>query len=168
MSSLTGKTSAELDETIANTGFWPDVPLRAFVENYRLPAEYISELLQHEMQLALTRINTALAPIADAFNDYSDIDQEHFGSDEGAEGDIYLHYVRAVHTFARANLAPLFVTLNRQEPADKAHEEWGLTMDYWLRESARSIAYIKQRLAPMTHNPATDTLQTDGYTVAVL
>lgn len=168
MSSLTGKTTVELEQTVANNGFWPELSVGAFVRNYRLPAEYAVELISNELFFAISHVNTTLKPVADLFASYDDIEQEHYGSGDAAQGDIYMHYVRAVHCFTRAQLGPLFSTLNRKDAADQAHEDWAYNQDHWFTLSAHSISYIQKRLAPTVHDASTDTLQSNGFTVAVL
>ena len=96
------------------------------------------------------------------------IEQEHFGSGDGAQGDVAMHYFRAVYTFARGYLTSFFVSLNRKVAADEAHEDWGLTLDYWQRQSSLSVEYIQNRLDPKPYDAANDTYTANGYVVAVV
>ena len=43
--SFSGKPTTLVDLTIENDGFWPDLSVAEFQKSYRLPAEYLGEML---------------------------------------------------------------------------------------------------------------------------
>ncbi|WP_122604281.1 head completion/stabilization protein, partial [Pseudomonas viridiflava] len=61
--SFSGKPTVLVDERIQNDGFWPDLSVAEFQKGYRLPAEYLVEMLTADLTMAMVEVNTDLAKL---------------------------------------------------------------------------------------------------------
>ena len=147
--SLTGQAPQPINKKIDNVGFWPALELSDFISEYRIPEQYDNAPLISEIQTAILTVNGSLSSIAALFDEFTDITQKVFEAGASNErDDITHHYQRAVFSEARAQLITLFVTTNRKDSADNAHDQWADTMEYWQCRREQSVYYIIKRLAP--------------------
>ena len=51
--SFSGKPTTFVDQAIENDGFWPNLAVDEFQKAYRLPAEYLGEMLAAELTTAI-------------------------------------------------------------------------------------------------------------------
>ena len=61
--SFSGKPTTFVEQAIENDGFWPDLSVSEFQKGYRLPAEYLVELLGADLTTAMIEVNTDLAKL---------------------------------------------------------------------------------------------------------
>jgi len=164
--SLTGVIKESTTKRVSNTGFWPDLSHSDFITQYRIPEQFDDELLAAEITTALLFVNSELTDVENAFEVFAEIEQLDF--DEDNTGDVKHHYTRAVFSLARSQLIPLFITTNRKDAADNAHDQWADSIDFWQDRSANSVEYILKRLSiaeNKTENKG-EIFKKDGYVVA--
>jgi len=58
--SFSGKPTTLVEQHIDNDGFWPDLSVSEFQKGYRLPGEYLGEMLVADLTTAMVEINTEL------------------------------------------------------------------------------------------------------------
>ncbi|RMV40147.1 Prophage PSPPH06, putative head completion/stabilization protein [Pseudomonas savastanoi pv. phaseolicola] len=61
--SFSGKPTTFVEQAIENDGFWPDLSVTEFQKGYRLPAEYLVEMLAADLTMAMVEVNTDLAKL---------------------------------------------------------------------------------------------------------
>lgn len=117
--SFSGRPTIVIAQPIANDGFWPDLDVAEFQKGYRLPAEYLVELLVDGISFALGEINVDLARRKSQW--------QAAGITEVATADstilpertfMVASYKRAVYCRAKAYLLQQFATVNRRESAE--------------------------------------------------
>src|SRR5207253_5330125 len=59
--SFSGKPTTFVEQAIENDGFWPDLSLAEFQKGYRLPAEYLVDMLVTDLTTAMIEVNRDLA-----------------------------------------------------------------------------------------------------------
>ena len=59
--SFSGKPTTFVEQAIENDGFWPDLSLVEFQKGYRLPAEYLVDMLATDLTTAMIEVNHDLA-----------------------------------------------------------------------------------------------------------
>ena len=150
--SLTGKPALATAEPIANNGFWPDVTTADLMGKYRIPAEYVGDVITWGLTLAVVRVNNSLQRAQNemmvlgyaTFEAYLTANSEKVGGFEIMQ----THYEHAVYARAKAALLQQFNTMNRRDKAENQAKESDETEQYWLDESAASIAAINAAIFP--------------------
>lgn len=151
--SLTGKPALATAQPIANNGFWLDVSTADLMSKYRIPAEYAGEVITWALTLAVVRVNNYLqraqAEIITlsfaTFEAYLTANSQQVGGYEIMQ----THYEHAVYARAKAALLQQFNSMNRRDQAENAAKESEQTEQYWLDESAASIAAINKAIFPL-------------------
>ena len=59
--SFSGKPTTLVEQQIDNDGFWPDLSVSEFQKGYRLPGEYLGEMLAADLKTAMVEVNNDLA-----------------------------------------------------------------------------------------------------------
>ncbi|MGV6475010.1 head completion/stabilization protein [Azotobacter vinelandii] len=144
--SFSGKPTTLVDQAIANDGFWPDLSVSEFQRGYRLPAEYLGELLADGIALAMGEVNRDLARRQAAW--------QAAGIADVASADPLLlperaffaaSYKRAVYCRAKAYLLQQFATVNRREPAENLGKEAPERSERFLAFSQQAVRLIQGR-----------------------
>ena len=122
--SFSGKPTTFVEQIIENDGFWPNLSVAEFQKGYRLPAEYLGEMLAADLTMAMFEVNTDLAQLKARWQDAG------VSSVESADTTILPErtyqaatYKRAVYTRAKASLLIQFATVNRREAAENIGKE---------------------------------------------
>ncbi len=61
--SFSGKPTTFVEQMIENDGFWPDLSVAEFQKGYRLPAEYLVDMLAADLTMAMVEVNADLAEL---------------------------------------------------------------------------------------------------------
>ncbi len=144
--SFSGKPTTLVDQAIENDGFWPDLSVAEFQKGYRLPAEYLSELLADGITFAMGEVNVDLAKRK------ADWQVAGVTSVESADPMVLpertFHvatYKRAVYCRAKAYLLQQFATVNRRESAENIAKESPATEDQFLAFSQQAVRLLQGR-----------------------
>ena len=158
--SLTGRTAQTTQSTVENDGFWPAISIGDLVGKYRIPSDYADSTVETGLLLGIIRINERLmavkaAILADGhatFAEYLTANSLPVGGSELLQ----IHYEHAVCSRAKAHLLQDFKTISRREAAENEAKESDNTEQFWLDESARSLASILDHFFPdeTHHNSA--------------
>ena len=144
--SFSGKPTTLVEQTIENDGFWPALSVAEFQKAYRLPAEYLVELLADGITTAMGAENADLARRKAAWL--------RAGIEAVATADSQAlperaHYVatykRAVYCRAKAHLLPQFATVNRRPEAANLAKEIPETRELFLAFSQQAVRAIQGR-----------------------
>ncbi|MEB0090062.1 head completion/stabilization protein [Pseudomonas sp. CCI4.2] len=144
--SFSGRPTTLIDQPIANDGFWPDLDVAEFQRGYRLPAEYLVELLVDGITLAMGEINLDLCR--------RQLRWQALGIDTLATADLVLlprrelmvlSYKRAVYCRAKSYLLAQFVTVVRRESAENLAKEAPDTAAAFLAFSQQAVRLIQGR-----------------------
>ena len=63
--SISGNPTRFAELAIVNDGFWPDLSVAEFQKAYRLPGEYLVEMLAADLRMAMGDVNNDLAECQD-------------------------------------------------------------------------------------------------------
>lgn len=144
--SFSGKPTTLVDQAIVNDGFWPDLSVSEFQQAYRLPAEYLRELLVDGVTQAMGEVNLDLRKRKAAW--------QAAGIDHVETADPLLlperafmasSYKRAVYCRAKAYLLQQFATVNRRESSSNTGKESPDTREQFLAFSQQAVRLIQGR-----------------------
>ena len=144
--SFSGKPTTVVEQTIENNGFWPDLSLAEYQKAYRLPGEYLSEVLVTQLELAMGDVNNDLARLMNSWKD--------LGITEVATADPLLLqeraykvtlYKRAVYCRAKATALTDFATVTRREIAENTGKEAPERADTYLAFSQAAVRALQGR-----------------------
>ena len=144
--SFSGKPTTLVELAIENDGFWPNLDVAEFQKGYRLPAEYLVELLTAELTTAMTEVNRDLAELKARWQGLG------VSSVESADTRILPErtfqsatYKRAVYCRAKASLLPQFVTIVRRESAENLGKELPDRPETFLAFSQQAVRSLQGR-----------------------
>ena len=144
--SFSGKPTTLVELAIENDGFWPNLDVGEFQKGYRLPAEYLVELLTAELTTAMTEVNRDLAKLKARWQDLG------VSSVESADMRVLPErtfqaatYKRAVYCRAKASLLPQFVTIIRRESAENLGKELPDRPETFLAFSQQAVRSLQGR-----------------------
>ncbi|MNN44414.1 Phage head completion protein (GPL) [compost metagenome] len=144
--SFSGKPTTLVDRAIPNDGFWPDLGVSEFQTGYRLPAEYLVDLLADGLTFDMGEVNRDLAKRKTAW--------QAAGIDNVESADLHLlperglyvaTYKRAVYCRAKAYLLQQFATVNRRAEAENIAKESPATEEQFLAFSQQAVRLIQGR-----------------------
>lgn len=144
--SFSGKPTTVVEQTIENNGFWPDLSLAEYQKAYRLPGEYLSEVLVTQLELAMGEVNTDLKSLM--------VSWRSLGITEIATADPVLLeeraykvklYKRAVYCRAKATALTDFATVTRREVAENTGKEAPERADTYLAFSQQAVRALQGR-----------------------
>ncbi len=144
--SFSGRPTTLIEQPIANDGFWPDLDVAEFQRGYRLPAEYLLELLVDGIALAMGEVNHDLARRKAQW--------QGVGIHNVLKADpmllpertfIAASYKRAVYCRAKAYLLSQFATVIRRESAENLAKELPETAERFLSFSQQAVRLIQGR-----------------------
>jgi hypothetical protein len=144
--SFSGKPTTLVELAIENDGFWPNLDVGEFQKGYRLPAEYLVELLTDELTTAMTEVNSDLAELKARWQGLG------VSSVESADPTVLPKrtfqaktYKRAVYCRAKASLLPQFVTIVRRESAENLGKELPDRPETFLAFSQQAVRSLQGR-----------------------
>ena len=144
--SFSGRTPTVLEQTIENNGFWPDISLAEYQKAYRLPGEYLGDVLVTQLELAIGEVNNDLQRLQKAW--------QQLGITEVATADPLLLeerafkvklYKRAVFCRAKAMALTDFATITRREVAENTGKEAPERADSFLAFSQQAVRALQGR-----------------------
>ena len=144
--SFSGKPTTLVERAIPNDGFWPDLGVSEFQTGYRLPAEYVVDLLADGITNAMGEVNRDLAKRKAAWQAAGISNVETADTQVLPERAFYAAtYKRAVYCRAKAHLLPQFATINRRESAESLAKESTETREVFLSFSQQAVRLIQGR-----------------------
>lgn len=144
--SFSGKPTALVDQDIENDGFWPDLSVSEFQKSYRLPAEYLVELLVDGLTLAMGEVNMDLAKRKEAWQAAGIENLISANTQLLRERNFYAQqYKRAVYCRAKAFLLQQFATVNRRAEAANLAKEAPELHEQFLAFSQQAVRLIQGR-----------------------
>jgi len=144
--SFSGKPTTFVDQAIENDGFWPNLSLAEFQKGYRLPAEYLVDMLATDLTTAMIEVNTDLASLKARWSAVG------VSSVESADPMVLPErtfqaatYKRAVYTRAKASLLTQFATVTRRESAENTGKELPERSETFLAFSQAAVRSLQGR-----------------------
>jgi hypothetical protein len=144
--SFSGKPTTLVELAIENDGFWPNLDVAEFQKGYRLPAEYLVELLTAELTTAMTEVNSDLAKCKARWQNVGVTTLE--SADPMVLPERTFHaatYKRAVYCRAKASLLPQFVTIIRRDSAENLGKELPDRPETFLAFSQQAVRSLQGR-----------------------
>lgn len=144
--SFSGKPTTFVDQAIKNNGFWPDLSVAEFQKAYRLPGEYLGELLVTQLNMAMYEVNDDLKRLTTSWRG--------LGITSVATADTLLlperaHqvelYKRAVYCRAKGNALTDFATVTRREVAENTGKEAPERGETYLAFSQQAVRALQGR-----------------------
>ncbi|WP_273822705.1 head completion/stabilization protein [Pseudomonas asplenii] len=144
--SFSGKPTTVVDQTIENNGFWPDLSLAEYMKAYRLPGEYLSDVLVTQLELAMVEVNNDLNRLMGRWKD--------LGITEVAKADPMLLqerafkvklYKRAVYCRAKATALTDYATVTRRAEAENAGKDAPERAETYQAFSAQAVRALQGR-----------------------
>lgn len=149
--SFSGKPTTLVDQPIANDGFWPDLSVGEFQKAYRMPAEYLTELLVDGITQAMGEVNYDLRK-RKAYWQLAGIDNVETADQLLLEDPNFMasSYKRAVYCRAKAYLLLQFATVSRRETVNRDSsgnpgKESPETHEQFLAFSQQAVRLIQGR-----------------------
>lgn len=144
--SFSGKPTTLVELAIENDGFWPNLDVGEFQKGYRLPAEYLVELLTAELTTAMTEVNRDLAKLKARWQGLGVSSVESANTRVLPERTFQAAtYKRAVYCRAKASLLPQFVTIIRRESAENLGKELPDRPETFLAFSQQAVRSLQGR-----------------------
>lgn len=144
--SFSGRPTELVPHPIANDGFWPDLDIAEFQKGYRLPAEYLLELLVEGVVFAMGEVNSDLARRKAQWQSVGITRVETADPMILPERTFMAaSYKRAVYCRAKAYLLSQFATIIRRESAVNLAKEAPETSDKFLAFSQGAVRLIQGR-----------------------
>ena len=144
--SFSGKPTTFVEQAIENDGFWPNLSVAEFQKGYRLPAEYLLDMLGADLTTAMTEVNADLAKLKARWQGAG------VSSVESADTTILPErtfqaktYKRAVYCRAKASLLTQFATIIRRESAENLGKELPDRPETFLAFSQQSVRSLQGR-----------------------
>ncbi|MBK5413729.1 head completion/stabilization protein [Pseudomonas sp. TH31] len=144
--SFSGRPTTFVERQIENDGFWPDLSLSEFQKEYRLPAEYLVELLSADITLAMIEVNRDLAKCKAKWQAAGITNVENADSTLLPERAFKVTlYKRAVYGRTKANSLPQFATVTRRESAENTGKEAPERRETFLEFSQQAVRALQGR-----------------------
>lgn len=144
--SFTGRSTTYVEQQIGNDGFWPDLSVSEFQKAYRLPGEYLGELLVADLNMAMVEVNNDLAKLKASWQSAG------VSSVESADPMVLPErtfqaatYKRAVYFRAKASLLTQFATVSRRESAENTGKEAPERSETFLAFSQQAVRSLQGR-----------------------
>ena len=147
--SFSGKPTTFVDQAIENDGFWPSLSLTEFQKTYRLPGEYLGDMLVADLTMAMNEVNTELATVKSILqaNEVSNLEAMAGVTSPAQWGyaNKVMLYKRAVYTRAKASLLTQFATVTRRESAENTGKELPERSETFLAFSQQAVRSLQGR-----------------------
>ncbi|MNX61308.1 Phage head completion protein (GPL) [compost metagenome] len=144
--SFSGKPTTFVEQAIENDGFWPNLSVTEFQKGYRLPAEYLVDMLVTDLTTAMIEVNRDLAKLKGQWQNAGVTSVE--SADPMVLPERTFHaatYKRAVYCRAKASLLTQFATVTRRESAENTGKELPERGETFLEFSQQSIRSLQGR-----------------------
>ncbi|SDQ54869.1 Phage head completion protein (GPL) [Pseudomonas sp. UC 17F4] len=144
--SFSGKPTTYVEQEIENDGFWPNLSVSEFQKAYRLPGEYLGELLVTLLSTAMLQVNADLKRLTASW--------QSLGITTVATADSRLLperafkvalYKRAVYCRAKGTALTDFATVTRREVAENTGKEAPERGETYLEFSAQAVRALQGR-----------------------
>ena len=147
--SFSGKPTTLVDQDIESDGFWPDLSVSEFQKGYRLPAEYLGDMLVAELTMAMIEVNTDLVTVKSILQGAGVSNLEAVAGVATPAELAYAYkvmlYKRAVYTRAKASLLTQFATVTRRESAENTGKEQPERSETFLAYSQAAVRSLQGR-----------------------
>jgi hypothetical protein len=144
--SFSGKPTTFVEQAIENDGFWPDLSVAEFQKGYRLPAEYLVDMLAAELTTAMTEVNRDLAKRKGQWQNVGVTTVESADTTVLPERTFHVAtYKRAVYCRAKASLLTQFATVTRRESAENTGKELPERGEAFLEFSQQAVRSLQGR-----------------------
>jgi hypothetical protein len=144
--SFSGNPTTFVEQAIENDGFWPNLSVAEFQKGYRLPAEYLVELLVTDLTTSMIEVNRDLAKLKGQWKNAG------VASVESADPMVLPErtfqaatYKRAVYCRAKASLLTQFATVTRRESAENTGKDLPERGETFLEFSQQAIRSLQGR-----------------------
>ncbi|VVO66357.1 hypothetical protein PS903_01045 [Pseudomonas fluorescens] len=144
--SFSGKPNTFVEQVIENDGFWPNLSLAEFQKGYRLPAEYLVDMLVTDLTTAMIEVNHDLAKRKSQWQGVGIASVE--SADPTVLQERTFHaatYKRAVYCRAKASLLPQFASVVRRESAENLGKEEPERKETFLEFSQQAVRSLQGR-----------------------
>jgi hypothetical protein len=144
--SFSGKPTTFVEQAIENDGFWPNLSLAEFQKGYRLPAEYLVDMLATDLTTAMVEVNADLAKLKAQWSVAGVSSVE--SADPMVLPERTFHaatYKRAVYCRAKASLLPQFASVVRRESAENLGKEEPERKETFLEFSQQAVRSLQGR-----------------------
>lgn len=144
--SFSGKPTTFVERAIENDGFWPNLSVAEFQKGYRLPAEYLVEMLVTDLTTAMIEVNRDLAKRKGQWQNVGITCVE--SADPMVLPERTFHaatYKRAVYCRAKASLLTQFATVTRRESAENTGKELPERGETFLEFSQQAVRSLQGR-----------------------
>lgn len=146
MSGFSGKPTNLVEQIIENDGFWPDLSMVEFQKSYRLPAEYLVDMLATDLNTAMHEVNLDLARLKARWQAAGVSHVETADSTVLPERTYQAQlYKRAVYTRAKASLLTQFATVTRRAEAENAGKQAPERIETFLEFSQQAVRALQGR-----------------------
>ena len=144
--SFSGKPTTTVELAIENDGFWPNLSMAEFQNGYRLPAEYLVDMLTAELTTAMIEVNRDLAELKARWQGAGVSRVESADTTVLPERTFQAQtYKRAVYCRAKASLLTQFATVIRRESAENLGKELPDRPETFLAFSQQSVRSLQGR-----------------------
>ncbi|WP_122435120.1 head completion/stabilization protein [Pseudomonas viridiflava] len=144
--SFSGKPTTFVEQAIENDGFWPDLSVTEFQKGYRLPAEYLVDMLAADLNMAMVEVNTDLAKLKARWQAAGVSNVETADTTVLPERTFQAAtYKRAVYSRAKASLLTQFATVNRRESAENIGKDLPERSETFLAFSQAAVRSLQGR-----------------------
>lgn len=144
--SFSGKPTTFVEQAIENDGFWPNLSVSEFQKGYRLPAEYLVDMLVTDLTTAMIEVNQDLAKRKGQWQSAGITSVE--SADPTVLQERTFHaatYKRAVYSRAKASLLTQFATVTRRESAENTGKEAPERGETFLEFSQQAVRSLQGR-----------------------
>ena len=144
--SFSGKPTTFVEQAIENDGFWPDLSVAEFQKVYRLPAEYLVDMLVTDLTTSMIEVNHDLARRKSQWQNVGITTVE--SADPMVLPERTFHtatYKRAVYCRAKASLLTQFATVTRRESAENTGKELPERGETFLEFSQQAVRSLQGR-----------------------
>ncbi|MBI6798140.1 head protein [Pseudomonas syringae] len=144
--SFSGRPGIFFEQAVFNDGFWPNLSIAEFQKGYRLPAEYLVDLLVADLTTAMVEVNTDLAKLKARWQGAGVSNVESADTTILPERTFQAAtYKRAVYSRAKASLLTQFATVNRRESAENVGKELPERSETFLAFSQAAVRSLQGR-----------------------
>jgi len=144
--SFSGKPTTFVEQVIENDGFWPNLSVTEFQKSYRLPAEYLVDMLITDLTTAMIEVNRDLAKRKSEWQNAGVTTVESADPMVLPERTFYAAtYKRAVYCRAKASLLTQFATVTRRESAENTGKELPERGETFLEFSQQAVRSLQGR-----------------------
>lgn len=149
MSSFSGNPTTFVEQTIENDGFWPNLSVSEFQKGYRLPAEFLGDLLTDAITIAMFEVNEDLSSVKAVLQNSGVSSLAAVAGTATPTAWSYAHkamlYKRAVYCRAKASALPQFASVTRRESAENTAKEAPELKETFLAFSQSAVRVLQGR-----------------------